>query len=109
MRAAIIAWDEEKGIVVLSAGPNTFTLDPSLGDMQKDAEQFVRLEKYLRALAPQLPPSNLDGLNDGPLPEITEEQLANAQRFAIPRAAKGVKAKPSKITQEELDKLLEDL
>lgn len=109
MRAAIIAWDPVRGVSVLSAGPNTFYMEPSNGDMQKCAEQYVKLERFLIALSPVLPPANLEA-KSGPLPEITEEQLTRAQRFDIPRAAKGSGVgKATKPTLEEIDKLLEDL
>lgn len=100
-RAALISWDNQRGLAILSAGPNTFLLPEATGDMQKDAEAYTRLSRYLQSLAPILPPEQ-PAHSSGPLPEVTEQELARATRFSYPQAARGIRQRPSTVSGEEL-------
>ena len=89
-RAAIMSWDKDRGVAVLAAGPNVFYLSHT-GDMQKDAESFASLCRFLQVIAPNLPPAEAfpRSVPSGPLPEVTESELRRAQVFTQPSAARG--------------------
>ena len=111
-RAAIISWDRTRGVAVLAAGPNTFFLNHT-GDMQKDAEAFASLCRFLQVIAPNLPPAEPlpRQVPSGPLPEITEEELNRAQVFTYPAPARGVRghSRLRTVSQTELLDIIDDL
>ena len=111
-RAALLSWDKDRGVAVLSAGPNTFYLAHT-GDMQKDAESFAGLCRFLQVIAPNLPPADPlpRPVASGPLPEITDEELRRAQVFTYPAAARGIRGhnKLRTVSQTELLDIIEDL
>lgn len=90
-RAAIISWDATRGVAVLCAGENSFFLEYS-NDMEKNGQKFAELCRFLQVISPNLPPLEPfpRRVPDGPLPEVTPEELATAQKFTHATAARGL-------------------
>lgn len=108
MRAVLVSWHDELGIV-LGSNNNPAAIFTYTGDMQKDAESFAKLCRYLQSIAPIMPPQALPSIKE--LPAYTEAQLANAQRFTVAGHAygNGMKRKAPTVTNEALLDALSDI
>lgn len=108
-RAAIISWDGKSGAIILSAGPNTFTIEVT-NDWQKNSETLVAMCRYLQALAPLLPPEQPPAAGPA-IPQVSEADLARAQRFtsaAVPRGL-GPRKQRGTLTYEEALSFIDQL
>lgn len=108
-RAAIIGWNNATGqIEILGSADGQkviYTLDPN------NNEHWPKLVRYLKALAPILPPGQPTFTPALP-PEISQEDLDNRSiyRQPMPAAGSGVRlANKRAPTMDELDNILNEI
>lgn len=97
MHCVLLSWDPERGLIIgnryVPIGAFAHT-----GDMQKDAEAFAAICRYMQSVSQAHEPHPKELPATHSLPSYTETQLACAQRFTVAGVARGSGISPQRPT-----------